>query len=618
MASGPGAGALALPETRLKVNACGHLTDISPEGQASVSTLLWELVAKLKVCNPSSLQLADLSGQPIKTDGDLNNAVREGRTPLQAKLTVAALHEIEQKKKESRNKEHDLVSLQWQIVIEQVASFQYDLTTVAGQMQSIKDDCSKMVNAFANEEELRRSALLNAVKDEVIEREAGQREFVQKFEALAQLVQAERSAREVADYQLAKQIEDLGSEVHTERNGRNKDEAEYSRLLSAMRHDLDMEVQRSADHGNRTVGTLKRIETAEGDHVSASQVTQQRLTLLEAESEKLRAALSVMDSNVQKQISDTHKHLQRSGEEIERNISQRKVGEATAVIQVGKESEIIMLALEERVQRANNEVQKNHFDIIERSRVLELRCAALEKDHADNREAQTSAEYGLLDKMHTTVTAVDSLHMDKQATEVQLRQMGTRVEDLLKRMGQAEGGIDTRVSDEQWRAQLENVIGVIQKLDTKVAQMDRDMRARFSQEAIHREGMKTQLHGSIRNCLDKITVNDGEDNIKPLSAIQTMARPEDRSRQAHSPMPSMRTPGSGTMMVVRPGQQIDGRIIQRNPSASTISMHPPATEVHSLAGAYQWGTSTPQSPYPQIAAVQSMQSVQNIQMNGAA
>merc|ERR1712232_858733 len=108
--------------------------------------------------------------------------------PLQAKLTVAALHEIEQKKKEGRNKEHDMVGLQWQIVIEQVAAFSNELQAMGQQLQEVHDDSRKIVQQFEEAERLRREQLLGVIKEEATEREACQKDLLTKLEELNHLL----------------------------------------------------------------------------------------------------------------------------------------------------------------------------------------------------------------------------------------------------------------------------------------------------------------------------------------------------------------------------------------------------------------------------------------------
>eukprot|EP00927_Polykrikos_kofoidii_P019491 TRINITY_DN19112_c0_g2_i1.p1 TRINITY_DN19112_c0_g2~~TRINITY_DN19112_c0_g2_i1.p1 ORF type:complete len:643 (-),score=130.17 TRINITY_DN19112_c0_g2_i1:295-2106(-) len=579
------AGVLAVPEIRIKVNACGHLTEISPEGSASLTALLRELVSKLKVCNPASLQLADLAGLPIKTDEDLNSAVREGRQPLQAKLTIAALHEIEQKKKEGRMKEHDMVSLQWQIVIEQIASFQYDLTAIGGQLQSVKDDCTGLVNQFESQESLRRQQLFAALKEERADRENAQREFLQRLDAINDTIMGEKSAREVADYQLGKQIENSFAELNIERNGRSKDQAEVQRVLAALRHDLDAEAKNHVVDVARTSEILKRLEQGDKDHSIMEQQSAQRLQSAEADVEKLRVALAALDSSIHKQLSDTSKSFGRHVEEVERLTKDRSLGGSHEMTRLTKEHETSWQNLEGVVHRVREEYGKGHENLNERARMLELRCAALEKDHADHKAAQSSSEYGLLDKMHTTVTAVDSLAVDRQAAEVVLRTTSQRLDDLVRRVTNTEGILDSKVYEDHFRAQVDNVICAVQNVDMRLGQLDKDMNMRFSQEAAHREGLKTHLHGSIKTCLDKINVNDGGE-MKSLGSMKTDVI---RSVTPHN------SQGSPSVVVVREARPLNGTGGSSSIRLSSPMPNRSEVQLRTSTSSYAWsnGAATP-------------------------
>merc|ERR1719453_2501277 len=104
---------LQATDDSVKVSVCGRALEVSPESLSSVWLLRNELVGKLSVSGPASLQLADSSGTPIRIDEELSVAVRAGHYPLQVTLTDMALHEIENKKLEGENKKQEMSHLQW-------------------------------------------------------------------------------------------------------------------------------------------------------------------------------------------------------------------------------------------------------------------------------------------------------------------------------------------------------------------------------------------------------------------------------------------------------------------------------------------------------------------------
>mmetsp|Transcript_16723 Transcript_16723/g.36678 ORF Transcript_16723/g.36678 Transcript_16723/m.36678 type:complete len:604 (+) Transcript_16723:117-1928(+) len=520
-------GVLALPERGVKVNACGHLLEIAPENSTSMPLLRRDLVAQLKVCNPASVQVLDLTGKAITTDEELEAAMQDGKHPLQAKLTVAALHEIEQKKREGRHKEHDMLGLQWQIVIEQVAAFSYEVAGFGGQLQSMKDECTNMVKQFEEAEVVRREKLMTAMHDHVKEREVAQKDVLSKIEAITNLVMQERSAREVSHYQLEKQAEQVVHEMNTERNKRAKGEAEQNRSITALRNDLQKEIRENTEQWTRTLDSVKRLEQGEKDVTTLQTEHQHRLTLLDGEVNKLRVAVGDIDSAMNKQLHEVNLRLQRQSEEMERAVREGTWCRNQDFDRVAKHHETSWQSLETRFQRSREEAAKAQVDLVERTRAIELRCAALEKDHNDHREIRASSEQACIEKATEATSAVDTLAMERQVTEVALKNTSAKVEEILTRMRNVETGLDQRVAGEHWKAQVDGLVHLINKQETKIAQLEREMHSRLAMEASHRDGLKVQLQGSLKHCLSTMGTKPEEEHPRsqserrPHSAIRT-------------------------------------------------------------------------------------------------
>mmetsp|Transcript_3667 Transcript_3667/g.9356 ORF Transcript_3667/g.9356 Transcript_3667/m.9356 type:complete len:626 (+) Transcript_3667:90-1967(+) len=502
----------------VRVNACGRLVDISAENSRSVPLLRRELGLQLNVQNPAALQLMDAMGRNISTDGELHTATQDSTQPIQAKLTAAALHEIEQKKLEGRSKEHNLISLQWQIVIEQVAAFSYELSSVSGQLQSVKDECRRNVRAFEEAEAVRREDLMGAIRNEANERKAGHAHLLEKIDGLMTMMLAEQSAREVADFQLSKQIEQLGHDVHTEQNGRASDQAEMARTIAALRHDHEVAGQKNAEKWVRAEDTTQRMLQKVEEHSAGHLEKQNRLTLLEADTEKLRLSVGHLDNAVLKHHTDMHSNFQRHGEELERAVREGALSRGADAARGSKESDIAIQSLGQKIQRLRDETCRGQMDLAERSKAIELRCAALEKEYVSRQETEDTKARVFLDKVQAAVTTLDAFQMEHQASDAVLSTTVNKVNDLLERMQLAENSLDHRVVTEHWRAQLEGFSQITQKQDLKLLQLERELHARTTQEAYHRDSLKNQLQGSLRTCLERIAPQEAEEarNRSPL------------------------------------------------------------------------------------------------------
>merc|ERR1719171_1889614 len=215
------------------VSVCGRAMEVSPESLSSVWLLRNELVSKLSVSGPASLQLADSSGAPIRMDEELSVAFRAGHHPLQVTLTDMALHEIENKKRDMENKKEEMTQLQWQIIREQVKHFSAELASVVGQVQSVRDFCQLTMQEFQEQEELRGERTIAAIVQEASEREAVQKDLAARLDQVAQMIAEERTVREVQDLQLAKQSEIQANEIGAMLNNEAREHSETTRSIAA-------------------------------------------------------------------------------------------------------------------------------------------------------------------------------------------------------------------------------------------------------------------------------------------------------------------------------------------------------------------------------------------------
>eukprot|EP00929_Paragymnodinium_shiwhaense_P071619 TRINITY_DN3638_c0_g2_i1.p1 TRINITY_DN3638_c0_g2~~TRINITY_DN3638_c0_g2_i1.p1 ORF type:complete len:644 (+),score=216.52 TRINITY_DN3638_c0_g2_i1:94-2025(+) len=526
--------ALALPRS-LKVNACGRLLEVSTEGSASMLLLRKELVQKLRVCNPASLQLTDVTGKVITTDQHLGQAVQENKLPLQAKLTVAALHEIEQKKKESKQKEHDMVGLQWQIVIEQVAAFSNELAGMGSHLQCVHDDSRKIVQQFEEAERVRREQLMQLIKDEATERDSSIRELHLKVEELAQLILDERTTREVSDYQLTKQIEQVASELNREENARSQDNAALERNISSVRHDLEMEMQKNGASWSRNLDALKNLDQQDKEHVSTAQNQGHRIQKVEADSERLRSSVNQIEVSLTKTMKETEMMLQRFSEEVSRNQREGTASRDHELTCVTKDHETAWQALEQQLQNAKTEATKMCADLSERSRLLEMRCAAVEQENAERWEHQGCKDNSTLDKLYKVTTASDASKVERFASDAMIRNTAAKVEELMERMNKAESTMTTKVPTQHWEVQMENFASILQKQDHKTNQMERTFVNRIAQEHTVLNDHIETLQSTVATCFDRMSQHkalEGPSSTEEPTAFSTRGTTRSVSPQA--------------------------------------------------------------------------------------
>ena len=200
---------------------------------------------------------------------------------------------------------------------------------------------------------------------------------------------SERSARDVADHQLAKQLEAVSNQFEHERGTRAKEHAELSRVLEAMRHDLDAELEKNASIWNQHLDMVKRLDVLVQEQSTAELSTQQRLTCLESETEKVRATVASMESTVATQHQAMQDDLNRRGEETLKAVRNEVKARENEQRHFAKDLETSWKSLEAKMSRMAEQTELGNASMAERARVLEQRCTDVEQQLQDTSEQRS-------------------------------------------------------------------------------------------------------------------------------------------------------------------------------------------------------------------------------------
>jgi len=246
------------------------------------------------------------------------------------------------------------------------------------------------------------------------------------------------------------------------------------------------------------------------EHGAADLSAQQRLTLLEADAEKLRIAVAHVDTAITKHHGDMHSKINRHGEEMEKFLKSGSSISSASVNAVSQQNDTKMFNVEKRVERVSCEFSKQSQDLSERAKMIEMRCAALEKDHVDRQEVSAIKSREFADKVHQAATILDTFKIEKQASEAVVQKLVSNVEDMTGRLHNAEVALDNRVSGDHWRAQLDGIAQITRKQDSKIFMLEREINARMQQEGNHRDEMRNHIQSSLKNCIDRISPTSQE------------------------------------------------------------------------------------------------------------
>jgi len=488
----------------LSVQVCGRLVTVPADAATSLAMLTRHLTQQLKMSGQSSLQFADVAGKRINGDLELSAALREGRHPLQASMTVSALREIEQKKSEVETKKEELAQFQWQVVVDQIAQVSQQVTAVTNSLQTVKDECQELMQRARAEESMRTERMEEAITRETQQREMGLKDVETKIDKLVQAIYAEKSARDVSSHQLASQLETAVGGIEADRALRAQERAEMERLYDAVKHQVDAEQARNEEQWNWHMETAKRLDARLEERASADLQQQMRLSEVEASAERLRATIASVEGSLAMTQRTMQELMTRRQEELSKAVRDEMVGRENHIARFAKELETSWQSLEARLQRCREEASSATAGVTERVRVLEDRCAEVEKDLTNHVTAQCEHNHILNDKVHNSETLVSSLEVNLKSSDVVTQTTVSRVDELLDRMVSIEDECRSKVRADYWQPQMDALQRADHKFETKLAQVEKDLLARLQAESCQRDGLKSQLQETLKTCMDKI------------------------------------------------------------------------------------------------------------------
>merc|ERR1740121_59745 len=211
-----------------------------------------------------------------------------------------------------------------------------------------------------------------------------------------------------------------------------------------------------------------------------------------------------METSLAAQSRNIQELLARRGDELSKAVRDEMIGRENHIARFAKELETSWQSLESRLQRGREEASTATSAVVERARVLELRCSEVENDFANHVRQQSDTNQNMVDKIHSSTTAVDAMEMALKSSDVVTQTTVSRVDDILERLVNVEDDLQQKVRADFWQPQMDSLQRADQKFESKLASLERDVQARFAQESAQRDGVKAQLQDSMKTCMDKI------------------------------------------------------------------------------------------------------------------
>jgi len=502
-------------EGDVKVQVYGRLLAVPAEATTSLMGISRHLAQQLKLSGQAAMELVDNSGRAIKREQELAAALREGRHPLKASMTVSMLREIELKKSEVESKKEELAQFQWQVVVDETVAIAHQVTAVAASLQSVKDECQASIQQSRSEECMRAERLEEAITRESQQRELGLREVQEKLNKLFQAISEERSARDVGHHQLMSRLESVVAGVESDRSMRAQEHAEMTRLYDTVKHQVSVEQARNEEQWNWHMETANRLDARLQERTTADLQQQARLGELEASAERLRASMAAVETALGTTRRTMEELTTRRQEELSKAVHDEVLSREHHMTRFAKELESSWQGLEAKVTRSREEATTATANVVERVRVLEQRCATVEQDLTNHAAAQGEKLQAIAERSASVAATVDAIEVSVKSTDVVAHTTGVKVDELAERLQAVEKDCRAKVGADFWEPQMEALRRADQRFESKLSQLESDVMARLQAETSQRNGMKTQLQESMRSCLEKLAPSAG--NVEVVS-----------------------------------------------------------------------------------------------------
>lgn len=321
-------------------------------------------------------------------------------------------------------------------------------------------------------------------------------------------------------HQLQTQMYAVNEGLEAEKTGRAQHMAETSRIVYGIQHELEQEVRRTENSGAQHVELTKRFELFAQEHLSNDAGLKHSLTQLSADVEKLRSSMSQLEASSATTSRVGALDLKQRNDALTKAVRDEIHSQENSLTRLSKEFEVALQSLEAKLASTREESTDGLNIASERSRILEQRCEGIEAEIARFAEAQKDRCRFMKEEVDNCCAMVERIDLDVKASDVVTQTSGSRVEALLERMAAAEADLLQRPRQDFFQPQMESLHRNAQRQEGRLNQTEKEMNARFASEASQREGIKSQILGSVRSCLDKMRpderANAAAKNLDPV------------------------------------------------------------------------------------------------------
>ncbi|CAJ1328041.1 unnamed protein product [Effrenium voratum] len=216
------------------VAVCGKLFHLN--NLHSLGGLQGELQHSLGI-QEQEFEVSDSTGRRICTDKQLQDAVLSSQLPLQANLSDASVHLIE-------NRREELAQMQWKVLRDKLRSSETDMHMLRMQVSDLQQQLERKCKENDEKLEALRGDVGNQLLQDRTGTEAMLAQMSERIQSFTNLIHAEQNKREYGTKTQDNRMEDLRKAIDLERHERVKELDGHLHMLKEGK--VALEVQRQA------------------------------------------------------------------------------------------------------------------------------------------------------------------------------------------------------------------------------------------------------------------------------------------------------------------------------------------------------------------------------------
>lgn len=493
------------------VTVCGRLCPV--KNFDSVGSLQKELQSVLGV-QEEDFDICDSSGQRICTDQQLESAISGQRLPLQAGLSDASVHLIE-------NRREELAQMQWKVIRDKMQSYSADLLQLTRQMSDLQQQFEMQGKEHDSKLEVFRGDVNKQMAQGRSSLEATMVSLSERVQSFTNLVNGEKNKREHASKALENQLQELRKVLDQERHERLQEASRHVEMLKECK--VKCEAQQRA------------LEAAEQQRSADMQSL--KVELARAARDWMHTASERLDA-FSASLEDTRRELRGHGEMSKQALN--------------------------RSQEAYDLARKIH-DMEVKGHQLDVRLSQTAKNFSERQQSITERQEQIWELF-------EGVRADKQSLETKTEGLLQQVQDLRSLIAKSEQAGEKLVEKETstLRDELASLLAnVTADHNKQISDLDTRCSERFERESRLREKMH------LDKTSHTASTNEMESPASPrveIAKMQISPRGVTVRRVLHTPNGSWSVP-PGSPQVVRgrgqtvPPQNLPGAVLLGAPGS---------------------------------------------------